>query len=122
MTIESVIDVERRLVLTYTTGRVDDADLVKHEMWIGEQSGFEPSFSQLADARGVTENLVTPAGLISIANITPFAATARRCYVVSSELSKGFSNLFGFRSSESPEYFMITEDIKAAEAWIDSFS
>lgn len=119
MGIDYRIDVERELVYTQTTGRVTNTIMCEAEMRLANEPLFEPHFSQLADCRGVTTNLVTPEGLVKLAEITPFSNTARRCYVITEAMAISYANIFGMRSSDNYDYFKICKDLDEAWVWLE---
>jgi hypothetical protein len=118
MGIEYRIDVERELVYTQTTGRITNTVMCEAEIRLANEPLFKSHFSQLADCRGVTTNLVTSEGLVKLAEITPFSHTAKRCYVITEAMAISYANIFGMRSSDSHDYYKICKDLDEAWAWL----
>ena len=91
--------------MTLTGGQVTNSMMYEAETKLGEDPLFQGHFSQIADCRGVTHNLVTPDALVKLATLTPFEQTARRCYVVSERLSHSYASIFGMKSSGGNDFF-----------------
>ena len=118
MSIEHRLVLAHELVMTVTAGQVTNSLMYEAETRLGEDPEFKAHFSQIADCRGVTKNLITPDGLIKLAAITPFESTARRCYVVEEKQAQSYASLFGMKSSGSNDYYLVTDNMEAAWEWL----
>ena len=104
--------------MTVTKGQVTNSMMYAAETKLGQDPLFQAQFSQIADCRGVSKNLITPDGLIKLATLTPFEATARRCYVVAEKQAQSYASLFGMKTAGSNDFYLVTDDIDTAWQWL----
>lgn len=104
--------------MTMTKGQVTNSMMYAAETKLGQDPLFQSHFSQIADCRGVTKNLVTPDALIKLATLTPFEVTARRCYVVAEKQAQSYASLFGMKASGGNDYYLVTDSIDVAWEWL----
>ena len=85
------IDKKRRLVVCTVTGPVAVEDVVRFREQLLGDSDFDPNFSQLVDATGITRTDIRPDQARSLAEESPFSRNSRRALIAGSDL--GFALL-----------------------------
>ena len=118
MAIKHEIILDLDLILTRVDGVVDDNATYESEELLSTIEGFKSNFNQLADARLVTENLITTDGLFKVGTVTPFDHNVKRAYVVNDKLASMYATLFGITASSGENYF-VTYNIEEACDWLD---
>jgi hypothetical protein len=81
VSIDYVIDKERRLVVTTASGRVTFAEAKSHQDRLAEDPDFDETFSQLLDATAATSVEVSVEQLRMLAMRRMFSASSRRAFV-----------------------------------------
>jgi hypothetical protein len=88
------IDKERKLVLTTGSGFVTKEEVFAHRDQMLKDPDFDPSFSQLADFRRLTNTDITMADLRTIAQKDVFSVRSRRAILVKGDIAFGFAKIF----------------------------
>ena len=110
------IDKERRLVVCTATGF---CDILQLRQQLANDGDFDPSFSQLVDATGVTETDITPSQIRILAVSSPFLHTSRRALVAQSQLNFGLSRVYEIvRSLKGDGQICVFRDRAAALEWL----
>jgi len=104
---------EYHLVASLVHGELDDQESIDLVKRIGKLPGFQPSMTHLSDCRFITNNLMTPTGVIQVSEVTPFAKSANRVYVVNDEMAKIFSVIYSSTSGASDNFY-VTYDFNEA--------
>ena len=119
MPISGEVLVDAGIVQTIVSGKVDDAAIINFEKNLGKLPGFKPDMSQLVDASGVIENLVTMEGLQKLVEVTPFNAGCRRAFVIADEKSAENAGMFATLASASQsELIYVTRNRDDAYNWL----
>jgi hypothetical protein len=113
-----VIDPEHRLVISAAWGILRGEELVAHARALKAEPGFEPSFAQVADLRGITEVLVGSAGLLSLARHNPFGAGSRRAVIVATDVVFGMARMYGLMSDDTPDELRVFREEAEALEWL----
>lgn len=118
MRYELHVDPTRRLCWTRVAGEVTLADFLAHATELRAHPDFRPEFSQLVDFREVTEVRVTGADIRRLARENPFAARARRAFVMPRADAFGLARLYSAHIGADSTTFLVTRDIDEACAWL----
>jgi len=117
MPIKTDIISDLELALIKIEGKVDDRSAYKHLESIAELAGFKSTYNVMIDARLMTENLLSPEGVIKMSSDTPFEQSIKRAYVVGDEKAGMHATLFGSTASIE-KYFFVTYDMEDACEWL----
>jgi hypothetical protein len=85
------IDKKRRVVVCTVTGFCTFEDILRFREQLLGDSDFDPNFSELVDATGITRTDIRPDQARSFAEQSPFSPNSRRALVADSDL--GFALL-----------------------------
>lgn len=97
------IDGELRLVHSVGTGTLTNADVLAHNVRLKHDDQFQPTFSNFWDLTEVDQLRVTSAALWSLSRECAFAPTARRAFVVSSDVAYGLMRMFTLMCCDDSE-------------------
>jgi hypothetical protein len=119
MPCEFSIDKDRRLVISRGTGTFGYADFLEHMEKLGLDPRFSPEFAHVVDCRGFDVIDLTAAQVEELGGQSIFAATARRAFVVASDLHFGLSRMFAaFREAKCGQITMVFREMREAAAWL----
>lgn len=105
------------LFVTKVSGKVDDQLLAQYQESIFKLPEYKPTLNTLLDARLISENQISPGGLIRFSSSTPFKKSVKRAYIVSDEKVGMLATLFGSTTSDS-ENFLVTYKVETACDWL----
>jgi hypothetical protein len=88
------IDKERKLVLSTGSGLVTKEEVFAHQDQMLNDPDFDPSFSQLADFRRLTNTDINMADLRTIAQKDVFSVHSRRAIIAKGDIAFGFAKIF----------------------------
>lgn len=117
MPVKTEIITDLELVLSKASGMVDDLSAIEHQALLASLPGFKPTYNFMIDARKVTENLLSPEGVIQMSGVTPFEASIRRAYVVGDEMTGMLATLSGSMVSTGKQFF-VTYELEDACEWL----
>jgi hypothetical protein len=112
------IDPARRVVFSVFEGTVTDEELPAYAAALRADPDFEPSFSQLADTRGVVRLDVSGAAVGLLVGVNPYGAGSRTAVVVSSDLAFGMARMYQIRRSSAPDEVEVFRDVNEARRWL----
>lgn len=114
------IDPDRRIVQSTVTGVGSRADLDRLRYDLPKEPGFDPTFGHLVDLRALTGSDFTEAQMRSYAVHMPFAFSARRAVVTSTDLGFGMMHMMvthaESQNTVDPSRWGFFTDIRAARA------
>jgi hypothetical protein len=117
MPTDYVIDPERRVVFSTTTGASNAAEFMDHQARLRSDPAFAPDFNQLFDLRELEEHAATTTDLQMMAQHSAFGAGSRRAVVVSKDVHYGMARMFDMMRHGQGE-IMIFRDIAEARKWL----
>lgn len=94
MPLESVVDRERRLVISVAYGRLTFADAEQHQAELGADPLFESSFDQIVDCTRVTEFALSPNEVRTLAVRSVFSGGSRRVGIAPDDLQFAMMRMF----------------------------
>lgn len=118
MPVTYTIDAARRLVLTRAEGLVTAEDFMDHGKRLGEDPGFDPSFSQLLDCSDVAQLELSTEALRGMAKFRLFGAGSRRAVVAPRDLHYGLARMYEMLRFDSPEEVQVFRSLEDARFWL----
>jgi hypothetical protein len=119
MPVSYEIDKEGRMVVVTATGICTLACVLRFREELLADSDFDPSFSQLVDATGMTRAEISPEQVRSLAERSPFSLSSRRALVAGSDLGFGLLRVYeivrGLRGDTQVQVF---RNRAAAMEWL----
>jgi hypothetical protein len=113
-----LIDVERRLVISRAWGAITDDDVREHARALRADPLFDPTFRQLVDMCGITEDLVNTATKQQASHDLLFAPGVRRAWVASKDYSFGMARMYAVAAERQGQTIGVFRDRSAAEEWL----
>jgi len=113
-----LIDGERRIVFSRGWGVLTDDEILSHAKTLRADPRFDPGFRQLLDFLGVSEILVTSAGISTLARHNPFRRDSRRAVIVPTDEAFGLTRMFSLYTDADPSQFGIFRTTGPALEWI----
>lgn len=118
MPVEYRIVPELRLVVSRATGVVSEEELNAHYARLKADPAFDPTYQQIADARGVTDASAVRGDLPRRTETRGFAPGARRALIAPAGhlygLARQHTTLAGLRGDTTEAFSTVDE----AEAWL----
>jgi hypothetical protein len=111
------IDRERRVVLTFLEGAVDDAQAVDCIQCLRDDPDFEPSLNQLIDCTAVSDFRITSAGIRAVTYDAPFGEGSRRAVVAPQQAIFGMARMLQLLS-RGPSEINVFRSVNEARAWL----
>ncbi len=119
MPTEFAIDREHGLVISRGTGVFRHADFLDHMARLGRCPDFRPEFNQLVDCRGFDAVKLTAGDLQDLGERSIFAASAKRAFVVASQVQYGLGRMFAaYRELKSGQTTMVFRTLEEAVRWL----
>ncbi len=118
MPVNTIIDVQNKIVFSRAYGVLIDDEMIAHEKWLYAHPDFHEDFNQFVETIDITENLVTPDGVRLIAKISRFSERSRRVYLIKDDLTKGYSSIHGHLTTTDTNNFISLPDAKKACDWL----
>ena len=119
MPAEYRIDPAERMVYNRGWGVFTDDDLAAGRAAMSADPTFHPEFDQLYDFTEVTDLRVSSRTLRELAATSPFATTARRAVVVSSEAAFGLARMYAIMAMRE-DLIQVFRDRESAMLWLKS--
>lgn len=117
MPIKAEIITDLELLIIRAAGKIDDQSVMEFQAQIVYLPNFQPTLNIIIDARSVTDNLLSPEGVIKLSGDTPFEKSVKRAYVVADEQASIQATLLGSTSSIH-KHFFVTYSIEDACEWL----
>jgi len=113
------IDRSKRIAFSRAWGLFTDQELADNRAALFSDPAFEPDMAQLYDFTGVTEARISSAAIRRLAPTSPFAATARRALVVSTDEVFGMARMYAILSGRE-ELIQVFRDRASALRWLEA--
>ena len=117
MPVEHRFDLAQRIVFCRAWGALTDHDLQTYQAAVSADPSFDPDLGQLYDGTGITDLQITSAALVLLLKQTRFAATARRAFVVASDVTFGMARMYSLLSGHEST-IRVFRDRESAIEWL----
>jgi hypothetical protein len=120
MAADYLIDVNARIVYVRLCGVVTAAELNENRLRMIDDPAFDPTFSELVDARLVTTLALSGEHLRELAQASVFAEVARRAFVVPNNVHFGLVQMFQIHRviAGGHEAIQTFTDAESATKWL----
>jgi len=119
MPVSYEIDKEKRLVVCNATGVCTLEEVVRFRQQLLADNDFDPSFSQLVDATGISRAEISPEQVRSLAEQSPFASSSRRALIAESDLAFALLRIYEIvRGLRGDNQVCVFRNRTAALAWL----
>lgn len=112
------IDVTRRVVVSRAWGVLSAAEFMAHQIAVGADPSFDPTFTHLVDLRDVTAFDLDTGTIRSKARSSIFRPGVRRAIVAPSDLAFGLARMFGTYAESASQTVAVFRAIEEAEHWL----
>lgn len=117
MTIKAEIITDLELLIIRALGKIDDQGVMAFQAQMAHLPDFQPRLNIIIDARSVTDNLLSPEGVIKLSGDSPLEKSVKRAYVVGDEKASMQATLLGSTSSIH-KHFFVTYSLEDACEWL----
>jgi hypothetical protein len=118
MSVDYLIDIDRRVVFTVAIDLFAVTDAVRHMTRLQADPDFSPSFNQIADFRAVTEVRLSGLDVLDLSRQTVFTRDARRALVIDKPLAFGLARMFAtLRGLSGEQHLTIVRALDEAARW-----
>ena len=119
MPVSSMIDKDRRLVLTTAWGALTFADGVAHKDKLLSDPDFDPTYSQISDFTRVTEIAFSAEELRHFARFDVFSLRSRRAFVTPEDEKFGMARMFAtLRELRGETGIAVFRTLEEAQHWV----
>jgi hypothetical protein len=115
---EYQIDVERKLVTSRAWGALTDDDVREHYQALRADPLFDPTYRQLVDMTGITEDLVDTATKRRESQNQIFAPGVRRAWVASQDYTFGMARMYAVAAESQGQNIGVFRARSDAEEWL----
>jgi hypothetical protein len=115
---EYLIDVERRLVISRAWGALTDDDVREHNRALRADPLFDPTYRQLVDMSGITEDLVDITTKRQESQNQIFKPGVRRAWVASKDYTFGMARMYAVAAENQGQTIAIFRARSEAEEWL----
>ncbi len=120
MPYDFIINAEQHLVFSRGFGVFTHAEYLAHISRLQREVLFRPEFDQIVDCRLVTKIDITSDQLATLANMSVFAKSSRRAFVVSSDVNFGLSRMLATQLEvKKGQQTRVFRDMREALAWLN---
>jgi hypothetical protein len=113
-----LIDLERKLVISRAWGAMTDSDVREHQRNLRTDPRFDPTYRQLVDMSGITEDLVGIETKREISSDQIFAPGVRRAWVASPDYSFGMARMYAIAAERQGQTIGVFRTRSEAEEWL----
>jgi hypothetical protein len=113
-----LIDVERKLVISHAWGAVTDDDVREHARMLRSDPLFDPTYRQLVDMSGITEDLVDTNTKQESSRDQLFAPGVRRAWVASADYTFGMARMYAVAAETQGQAIGVFRARGDAEEWL----
>ena len=118
MPAEYLIDVERKLVVSRAWGALTDADVREHYQALRADPLFDPTYRQLVDITGITNDLVDTGTKQQASQNQIFLPGVRRAWVASQDYTYGMARMYAVAGESKGQTIGVFRDRSEAEEWL----
>jgi hypothetical protein len=115
---EYLIDVERRLVTSRAWGTLTDDDVREHYRSLRADPLFDPTYRQLVDMTGITEDLVDVRAKQQASLNQIFVPGVRRAWVASQDYTFGMARMYAVAAENQGQTIGVFRARSEAEEWL----
>ena len=115
---EYQIDVERRLVTSRAWGALTDDDVREHYQALRADPLFDPTYRQLVDMTGITEDRVDTATKRRESQNQIFVPGVRRAWVASQDYTFGMARMYAVAAENQGQNIGVFRARSDAEEWL----
>ena len=112
------IDPERKLVICHAWGAVTDDDVREHNRALRADPLFDPTYRQLVDMSGITEDLVDIDTKREVSQNQFFAPGVRRAWVSSEDYSFAMARMYAVAAESQGQTIGVFRARSEAEEWL----
>ncbi len=113
-----LIDVERKLVISRAWGVMTDADVREHNRMLRSDPLFDPTYRQLVDMSGITEDLVSIKTKQAESDDQVFVPGVRRAWVASADYTFGMARMYAIAAESQGQTIGVFRAMREAEEWL----
>ena len=118
MSVQCLIDVEKRTVWTTLSGVITCGDLASRAIKLRDEPGFDPGFDQLVTFAGDVNPQLCFSDMLSLSGLNPFSCTSRHAAVIRSGTAVyGVVRILQAVVDDSP-YLRIFDTTEEAKSWL----
>jgi hypothetical protein len=111
--------VERKLVISQAWGAVTDEDVREHHKALCADPLFDPTYRQLVDMTGITEDRVHLTTKQQESQNQVFAPGVRRAWVASQDYTFGMARMYAVAAESKGQNIGVFRARSDAEEWLD---
>ena len=115
---EYLIDVERKLVTSRAWGALTDDDVREHYEALRADPLFDPTYRQLVDMTGITEDRVDTATKRRESQNQIFVPGVRRAWVASQDYTFGMARMYAVAAENQGQNIGVFRARSDAEEWL----
>jgi len=115
---EYQIDVERKLVTCRAWGALTDDDVREHYQALRADPLFDPTYRQLVDMTGITEDRVDTATKRRESQNQIFVPGVRRAWVASQDYTFGMARMYAVAAENQGQNIGVFRARSDAEEWL----
>jgi len=112
------IDVERKLVISRAWGAITGDGVREHGRLLRADLLFDPTFRQLIDMSGITEDLVDTTTKEQQSQDLLFASGVQRAWVAAKDYSFGMARMYAITAENQGQHVRVFRDRDEAEKWL----
>jgi hypothetical protein len=112
------IDIERKLVISRAWGPITDDDVREHARILRADPLFDPTYRQLVDMTGITEDLVHTNAKQEASHGQIFARGVRRAWVASADYTFGMARMYAVAAEQQGQTIRVFRARQEAEEWL----
>jgi hypothetical protein len=113
-----LIDPERKLVISHAWGVVTDDDVREHNRMLCTDPLFDPTYRQLVDMSGITEDLVDINTKREVSQNQFFAPGVRRAWVSANDFAFGMARMYAVAAESQGQNIGVFRARREAEEWL----
>jgi hypothetical protein len=115
---EYLIDVERKLVTSRAWGTLTDDEVREHYRALRADPLFDPTFRQLVDMTGITQDLVDIRAKQQASLNQIFVPGVRRAWVASQDYTFGMARMYAVAAENQGQNIGVFRARSEAEEWL----
>jgi hypothetical protein len=112
------IDIGRKLVISRAWGAITDDDVREHARILRADPLFDPTYRQLLDMTGITEDLVHTNTKQESSYGQLFARGVRRAWVASADYTFGMARMYAVAAERQGQTVGVFRARSEAEEWL----
>jgi hypothetical protein len=113
-----VIDPERKLVISSAWGIMTDDDVREHHRMLRDDPLFDPTYRQLIDMTGITEDLVGSRAKRDESQDQIFAPGVRRAWVAPGDYTFGMARMYAVAAETQGQNIGVFRNRSEADQWL----